>query len=357
MTETKKVDPDGSTLLSAHKTTKRATHPGATSLPFLSCSLFACQNFIPYPFVTDKVFHYDVGHMALEIIDDAIWKCVGPQPGPIVCVLGGTHGNETTGIELIHRLVAQVQEDRLSLSCGTLYLILGNPKAIERNTRGSDDHLDLNRQFTPTVLTRAADGTYEVERAKVLAPILMQADISIDVHATNKPSVPMICGSGTPRHLDVFQWFDCQNVLSDPHYVLGGQQVTTDEFVDANGGVGMCYESGQITDLSRVDQVMESVMNVLRSQKMLMDGKEPNPRYPEKVFYDLDRLIPLTAKGFQFAPNKGLQSFESFLEGDIIGFIGETPLTAPYDGVLMFPKIAEYWKIGAPVCYFAKKKL
>ncbi len=117
----------------------------------------------------------------------------------------------------------------------------------------------------------------------------------------------------------------------------------------------MCYESGQIMDLSLVDQVMESVVNVLRSQNMLGDEKEPSPRYPEKVFFDLDRMIPLTSEGFQFASGRGLQSFEPFLEGDIIGFIGETLFTAPYDGVLMFPKIPEYWKEGAPVCYFAKK--
>ncbi len=201
--------------------------------------MFACQIFITYPFVTSKVFYYDVGHMALEIIDDSIWKCVGQQPCPIVCVLGGIHGNETTGIELIQRLVSQFQDEHLSLARGTLYLMLGNLKAIERGTRGSDDHLDLNRQFRPTVFTRESDGTYEVERAKVLASILAQADISIDVHATNKPSVPMICGMCTPKHLDVYQWFNCENVLSDPHYVLGGQQVTTDEFVDANGGIGI----------------------------------------------------------------------------------------------------------------------
>ncbi len=293
--------------------------------------------------------------MSIEQTGNGIWKLRGHADGPVVCLLGGTHGNELTGIELVRRLVSRAEAGTFTLQTGTLYLILGNLKAIERNTRGSDDHLDLNRRFTQDLLTRPSDGTYEHERACELAPILAQADISIDIHATNKPSVPMICAATTPRHLELFQWFDCPSVLSDPNFVLGGEQVTTDEYVDAHGGIGMCYESGQVTDLSRVDHVMMSVTNVLRAQGIVQDGIEPSPRYGEKEFYALERAVRLTSKGFRFAEGRGLQSFEPFSAGEVIGYEGDQPITAPYDGVLMFPKVPELWKKGSPVCYFAKK--
>lgn len=281
----------------------------------------------------------------------------GPELGPVVCLLGGTHGNERTGVEMIHRLVAKAEAGEIVLARGTLYLILANPKAVERNTRGSDDHLDLNRRFTRDLLTRPSDETYEHQRALELAPVLAQADISIDIHATNKPSVPMICGNTTSRHIDLYQWFDCTHVLADPNYVLGGQQVTTDEFVDQHGGVGMCYESGQATDLSRVDQVIASIWNVLRVHKMIEDGVEPGPRYLDKTYFALERSINLTQNGFRFAQDRGLQSFEPFSAGEVIGYEGDQPITAPYDGVMVFPKVPEHWKEGSPVCYLATKTL
>lgn len=295
--------------------------------------------------------------MNFEQVGDEIWKLQKGQTGPVVCVLGGTHGNEQTGITLIRQLVEDVHAGKLVLACGTLYLILGNPKAIERGTRGSQDHQDLNRCFTTDVMTKPLDGTYEAKRAKELAEILVQADVSIDIHATNKPSVPMICANRSPRHEAVFEWFDCDRVLLDPRFVLGGEQVTTDEFVDAHGGVGVCYESGQATDLSCVQQIKTSILNVLRAQQMLADDVDPQPRFAHKQYFELDQLIPLTDKGFAFAPGRGEQSFEPFNQDDVLGLIGDQPLVAPYDGVIMFPKVPELWKVGAPVCYFAIKHL
>lgn len=294
--------------------------------------------------------------MSIITVTEGVWKCVGPKTGPTVCVIGGTHGNEQTGIEVVKRFVEMARQETFALTSGVLYLILGNPRAIERDARGSTDHQDLNRRFTDDVLHVSSDGTYEDVRAKELAPLLAQADISIDIHATNKPSVPMLACAITSRHEQIYRWFTCDNILADPDYVLGGKSCTTDEFVDRAGGVGICYESGQASDQSRVGETITSILNVLRDQQMLLDGVVCTPPSVYRQEFMLTQAIHLTEEEFHFAEGKGHSSFEPFAKGEVLGFEGDRPLVAMYDGVFVFPKVKEHWRVGSPVCYLARRR-
>ena len=294
----------------------------------------------------------------IEAISESISKVVGAQKGPTIVVLGGIHGNERTGVEVVKKLAYQFEHGEIELAAGVLYLILGNPKAIVRDTRGSEDHADLNRCFKRDVLARIPE-TYEQTRAHELAQILATADISIDLHATNKPSVPFLCCAVDEVHEKIYQWFDCDRVLADPRYILGGEPVTTDEFIDLNGGVGICYETGQSKDLSRIDEVLGDVMNVLRDQNMV--AAHPTPAHPSmrgggsRSVFELVSVINLTEAGFCYEGNLGGGSFEEFTIGQTIGYVGDEPIVAEFEGVVVFPKIPELQTLGKPVVYLAKK--
>jgi succinylglutamate desuccinylase len=253
----------------------------------------------------------------------------------------------------VKKMLQQIESGQLVIESGILYLILGNPKAIERNTRGSEDHVDLNRCFKKDVLEQV-DVLYERKRAKEIAKILVKANISIDLHATNKPSVPFLCCLTDDSHKKIYQWFDCDRVLADPRYVLAGEPVTTDEFMDVQGGIGVCYETGFVGDLTRVDSVHENILNVLRDQKMLIDIVLEQEQEKEKQIFELTERIHLTEAGFRYADGKGKGSFEEFKQGDVLGYVGEDPLIAQYDGVIIFPKVSEHWKIGQPVMFLGK---
>ena len=289
----------------------------------------------------------------IEIVGEGMWKCVGSESGSTIVVFGGVHGNELTGIEVVKKMRDAIESKRLTIECGTLYLILGNPRAIERNTRGSEDHADLNRCFKKDVFEQT-DELYERQRAKEIAKILVDADISIDLHATNKPSVPFLCCLADEKHEQVYRWFACDRVLADPRYVLAGEPVTTDEFIDMQGGIGICYETGFVGDLTRIDAVYNNVLNVLRDQKMLIDNVAEQEQENVKHVFELTERINLTEAGFRYADDKGKGSFEEFNQGDILGYIGEEPLITEYDGVIIFPKIPEHWKIGHPVMFLGK---
>jgi aspartoacylase len=102
-----------------------------------------------------------------------------------VVIVGGTHGNELTGIYLVKKFQQYPHLlQRKSLECVTL---LANPKAIAANQRYIDR--DLNRCFADKDLADPALTSYEDRRAKEIAAQLgpksqPKADVIIDLHST-----------------------------------------------------------------------------------------------------------------------------------------------------------------------------
>jgi len=102
-----------------------------------------------------------------------------------VAIVGGTHGNEFSGIYLEKRYRLQPElMARSSFSCRTLF---ANPEAHAANKRYV--HSDLNRQFKTADLANPLLSNYEQSRAKVINAELgpkgaAKTDFVIDLHNT-----------------------------------------------------------------------------------------------------------------------------------------------------------------------------
>ncbi len=264
-------------------------------------------------------------------------------------IIGGTHGNERTGVEVVRALVARdIQIDE-----GTLTLAFGNVRAIEINERCSTPHSDLNRSYFEDLLDREPTGSYEDQRARELAPYIAASDYTIDVHATNKPSEPFVCSLFGERHLQLHTFFPVSKILGDPEYLLGGAPVTTDEYADAFGGAGICYETGQAGDTSRIAEVIDEMLDMLSGLGLRSESRALT--VTEKERYILSQRILLTSEGYTWAPGYGEGSWVPFEPGQVIGYHGETPMSADYHGVVVFPKIDKHWQQGSSVGYLAKR--
>lgn len=108
-----------------------------------------------------------------------------PYPIRTVAIVGGTHGNEFSGIYLEKRYRNQPElMARSSFSCKTLF---ANPEAHQANKRYL--HSDLNRQFKTADLANPLLSNYEQCRAKVINAELgpkgaAKTDFVIDLHNT-----------------------------------------------------------------------------------------------------------------------------------------------------------------------------
>lgn len=110
-----------------------------------------------------------------------------------VAVVGGTHGNEFSGIYLLKKW--QKNPEQLKRSGVSIETVFANPKAFEENKRYID--CDLNRQFMQADLVNYSLSNYEQSRAKALNTQLgpkgnARTDLIIDLHNTTSNMGPTL---------------------------------------------------------------------------------------------------------------------------------------------------------------------
>ncbi|KAG7388952.1 hypothetical protein PHYPSEUDO_011599 [Phytophthora pseudosyringae] len=309
---------------------------------------------------------------------------VGADAGPNVTLVGGVHGNERIGVEVLDALrIALLQVAPLSIANnlfpritrGSVTLVYGSPSAQRIGKRGSEPHADLNRCFPRDLLeipeSKLGSG-YESRRAKELAPLFASSDLLVDLHSTNKPSPSFVRLSGydkVPSQLmEISGRLPAKILLLDPKHLIGdGNVALTDEFVGFHGGVGVCYESGLASDLSqaKIDSITRSVLQILHHDLKVISfvDAEGQTRNSENVrlkeeeesavdassrdAYEITQVFKLTRSGFRWADGVGEENFQRIPAGKPIGLVDNEPFTVQYDSHIVFPKIPSLWKIGA----------
>lgn len=282
---------------------------------------------------------------------DSIWRITSAHPGTHLLVFGAIHGNERTGIETVRHLVKAFSDGSRTLASGTLTLALANTRAMDQNERWVDGK-DLNRYFTDAHLIKGVEGSWEEERVGILAKLCQEADILIDIHSTNKPSTPFACSRVDAAHERVYKWFPLDNVIEDPEYVFGDEPVTSEEYMDRIGKVGVCVETGLSENVDALDAIIRACEGVMVEHGLL---DIPVPALPEKkpATYRFYKTIKLSARGFEFAPCMGTHSFQPIRAGEVLGHQGEDTVILDRDAVIVFPKPTKYQQPGKPVCYIA----
>ncbi len=291
----------------------------------------------------------------IEIID-SVWRISSNAKGPTVAIVGGTHGNERTGIELVKRLLADCLSGRFILTRGELLLALGNPRAIEKHQRGSEAGADLNRCFTANSLG-SKGARYEEQRARELAEIFARVHLGIDIHATNTPSEPFLVSQRFPDSQieQLCRCFKAGIVLTDPDWVFAGEPTTLDELFAKQGGVGLCYETGHASDTSRIDEVEQEIRQMLVMAGLLKNEAQIHVAQTRQSIYQLSQAITLTGDGFIYAEGVGARNFQVVKSGELIGHHGTRALVAQHAGFIVFPKLPSLWQTGKPVGYLARR--
>lgn len=111
------------------------------------------------------------------------------EPGPTIWLCGAMHGNEVTGIEVIHRIFNFLK--RNSLKKGTLYAIpMINPLGFEMVRRENPyDDEDINRNFPGD---NNGNTTERLTNAVFNSIVETKPDLVIDLHSDTLNSIPYV---------------------------------------------------------------------------------------------------------------------------------------------------------------------
>ena len=176
-----------------------------------------------------------------------------------VTIVGGVHGNERTGVEVIRALdQTHLQQAFPQLTC---QLLTGNPQAIAANQRYIDH--DLNRCFRPSDLANARQTGYEFRRARRLAQQIQAfgTDIVIDLHTTTAAmGTTLILNQTHPLLLNLAAWLLQQN--PDIRILQYASQAES-PYLRGLCPLGLTIELGPVPQRQIVPQAITTTQNTL----------------------------------------------------------------------------------------------
>lgn len=286
------------------------------------------------------------------------WLIKGEKSGPRIAVIGAMHGNERVGVDVVRQLRDAFSEN--AVLSGELLLMVGNPEAYAKDVRFIEE--DLNRLFSEKeerAICGGSDGggatlaTLERKRAKEIMDAIRGVDVLIDIHATIRPSVPFVYCEATEKHLALARCFDVPYIVSpEKDFRPPDLFSSADNFADRHGGIGLTYESGWHKDPKSADRIFGEVMGVLRYVGAI-DAASFHDAFsvpPEQKFLRAYRDIFAQTDAFSFV-NPQIANFDRIAKGEVFATDAATPVVAPHDSYVIFPK-RDLVK-GKIACYLA----
>lgn len=194
--------------------------------------------------------------MPIEVIS-------GYKEGPTIFICSTIHGDEINGIEIIRKLLANIDENKL---CGKLIVIpIVNIFGFNDHSRYLPDRRDLNRCF-PGI----KNGSLASQLAYVfMQEIVLKSDYGIDIHSAsmhriNYPQIRI----DTDNQIDL----ELAKIFSPPVIVNSNLRDGSLRSVGADLNIPIIvYEGGEILrfDKNAVNIGLQGIYNVMHHIKML----------------------------------------------------------------------------------------
>ncbi|NEO71342.1 succinylglutamate desuccinylase/aspartoacylase family protein [Moorena sp. SIO3H5] len=243
-----------------------------------------------------------------------------------VCIVGGVHGNETSGIKSISKLENELLTENQLLS-GKLIMLIANLKAVRLGQRFID--FDLNRAFgNPNAFG------HESNLANFLSPYLSTLDYVLDLHSTSASTRPFCAGKLTENHLNLFQMIGFE--IYTQGWEVHRQYTMLVDDVYRLGGIGIIAECGK-TDECQTDKVAYSaVIRLLEALGMLKPSTSAQIHTSINLtIIHINQIIKAKTNCFSFT--RHFENFELVNAYEVVACDGYDPLSYPYNFIISMP--------------------
>lgn len=186
----------------------------------------------------------------------------GRKPGPRLCLTAAIHGDELNGIEVVRRVVNDLDPKRLA---GTLIAVpVVNLMGFSRGSRYLPDRRDLNRVFPGSESGSAASRIAH----RFLTDVIRHCDALIDFHtgSFDRSNLPQVRGNLTlPEVLRFTRGFGAAPVLHSPGSRGMLRNAATDRGIPA-----VTFEVGAPGGIEpeKIDFAVQTVVSVMHHMGM-----------------------------------------------------------------------------------------
>lgn len=282
-----------------------------------------------------------------------------------VAIVGGTHGNELTGVYLAKKFTNN--QDLITRPSFSSQVLFGNPKAINECRRYIDK--DLNRCFSRADLQNANLSSYEDTRAKEIQEILLSrqgkpCDVIIDLHTTtSNMGLSILLSSEHPFLLSLSSYL---SLISDDVKVFSSPKSLNGVYLDSLSELGFAIEVGAVAQgvlnaelFQKTEQLVIATLDYFEAYNQGKLPKLPSTltiyRYSGAIDYPRNAQGEIEA---MIHPKRQFQDYQPLNPGDPI-FLTFDGQEIFYEGTStvypIFINEAAYYEKGVAMCLTQKK--
>ena len=285
-----------------------------------------------------------------------------------VVIVGGTHGNELTGIYLVKKF--DRTPELIGRSTFETIALLANPKACEMGRRYVDT--DLNRCFRQQDLENPYLSSYEAQRAKEIyrnfssKNFPQQQNLIIDLHSTtSNMGLTFILASQNPFNLQLAAHLTSVY----PHLKLLASTTNNQDslLLRSISSLGGTLEVGAVAqgvlDASLFQQTEQVIGTILDCVETYNQGTVAAAKNPLTIYHSIGAIdYPRNEQGeiqAMIHPELQYRDYEPLNPGDpmFLTFDGESVLYKGKSIVYpIFINEAAYYEKGMAMC-FAQKQI
>ncbi|MFG0247754.1 MAG: succinylglutamate desuccinylase/aspartoacylase family protein [Phycisphaeraceae bacterium JB051] len=269
------------------------------------------------------------------------------KAGPTVLITAAVHGDEFTGVGIIHELM---HSDVLKILKGTLILVpVVNVFGFENQERYMPDRRDLNRCFPGS-----ETGSLSARFANIIFnQLIMQADYCIDLHSAAQPrtNYPNVRGDfRDPEVRRLCRAFGCELMLDSK-----GPDGSLRREATKSGCPTMILEAGEPCKLEpSIHEVgLRGVKNVLTMLDML-EGEVVKPPYQSLIKQGI--WVRASIGGilrFHVSPGEIVEEGQPIATNANVFGQEQSVLVSPVEGIILGMTTLPAIKPGEPVCHVA----
>lgn len=198
----------------------------------------------------------------------------GDNPGPVLCLSGGVHGDELNGVEVVNRMLRKLEPKSLS---GTVIGVpVVNVGGFQRSSRYLADRRDLNRYFPGSTGGSAASRLAH----SFFHSVILACDYLVDFHTGSfeRANLPQVRGNLRIREvLEFTRFFGATTVLHSPGAAGMLRSAATEAGIPA-----VTFEIGGPIRLEQKEiefgvRAIETLMNKLNMTSRLRVWTETQP--------------------------------------------------------------------------------
>lgn len=262
--------------------------------------------------------------------------------GPHVMVTAVVHGNEICGaiaVDYFYKTGLMPRAGKLTLAFANVDAYLGFDPGDPTVSRFVDE--DFNRLWQADILDGPRQSR-ELTRARLMRPIVAEADLLLDIHSMQKKTEPLMLSGPLPKGRDLARAIGVPRiVVSDVGHAAGKRMRDYEDFVNPSSPRNsLLVECGQHWEKASADCAIETLFRFLVVTGTInVDDAAPHSRLTPQPQQFIEVSGPVTIKTDEFRFVEPYNGFEVIAEkGTVIGYDGSEPVMTPYDDcVLIMP--------------------